>query len=261
MAKNAIIVGMPRSGTSLSAAIFANKGYFVTENTASELKAPNRYNPFGYFEAQSLIEFNVDLFKQLGFEEHNTWTGKAISDACAERIPELTPMPAHREYCEALKMHSPWVWKDPRLCYTIGYWWQLLDQKNTRVILLNRSPQDIYQSFLRVGWREKNRKDRRDVYERVKKHLGFAKATLDRQAIPYVEIDYRDYFERSQEIAEKLSETFDIELSAKDLNAKASLDHSRGKGKWIAKLHRIREMMPASLKQQLKGLIAHSPRS
>ena len=36
--KNTIVIGMPRSGTSMTAAIFARQGYFLAEDTDEELR-------------------------------------------------------------------------------------------------------------------------------------------------------------------------------------------------------------------------------
>jgi hypothetical protein len=73
MPKNVIVVGMPRSGTSLTASIFSRKGYYVSGNEARELQAGDGHNPFGYCEAKGLIERNVELFSAAGYPHDNTW--------------------------------------------------------------------------------------------------------------------------------------------------------------------------------------------
>ena len=47
MPKNVIIVGMARSGTSLTASMFAKQGYFVADDPDSELEGPNKFNQIG----------------------------------------------------------------------------------------------------------------------------------------------------------------------------------------------------------------------
>ena len=56
MPKNVIIVGMARSGTSLTASIFAKKGYFVADDPDKQLQAGNRHNPGGFWELDDLVE-------------------------------------------------------------------------------------------------------------------------------------------------------------------------------------------------------------
>ena len=45
--------------------IFVRQGYFVTQDLKSQTRQGDKDNPAGYFEAESLIEANVDVFKQV----------------------------------------------------------------------------------------------------------------------------------------------------------------------------------------------------
>ncbi|MEJ2363028.1 MAG: hypothetical protein P8Z75_16755 [Gammaproteobacteria bacterium] len=53
MAFNTIVVGMPRSGTSMTAAIFARAGYYVSGDDEKQLRIGDEYNPDGYWEART----------------------------------------------------------------------------------------------------------------------------------------------------------------------------------------------------------------
>jgi len=70
--KNAIVLGMPRSGTSMTAAIFARQGYFLAADTNEELRPGDEHNPAGYFEASGLVERNAHLFRRVGYTAHNS---------------------------------------------------------------------------------------------------------------------------------------------------------------------------------------------
>ena len=59
MPKNALVIGMPRSGTSLTANVLAGKGYYVGTSRLSSLQHGDNHNPFGYFEADDVVERNV----------------------------------------------------------------------------------------------------------------------------------------------------------------------------------------------------------
>ena len=58
MTYNAIVIGMPRSGTSMVTNIFAKSGFFLAEDESNELRAGDEFNPSGYWEAQDLISAN-----------------------------------------------------------------------------------------------------------------------------------------------------------------------------------------------------------
>lgn len=229
MPKNAIVVGMPRSGTSLTAAIFARKGYYIGEREL--LRQGDDHNPFGYFEADDLIEANVEVLRKAGFEFHNTWLFEPISDGTVTRILELECREHHRRLVEEQNRRSPWMWKDPRLCYTLPYWWKLVDRDRTRVLLLRRDPGQIYHSFRRMGWRPAGRSARDDVMRRIEHHLGSAEAAIKALKIPYVRVQYMEYLQRPQAIARRLGEFFEVDLSVEDLNVRPDLNHGTLRGR------------------------------
>ncbi len=73
MAQNIIILGMARSDTNLTASIFARKGYFVTYNNANALQSADKSNPPGYWEANSLVNFNKEILRAVNYQCDNTW--------------------------------------------------------------------------------------------------------------------------------------------------------------------------------------------
>lgn len=254
MPKNVLIVGMPRSGTSLSANVFVNQGYFVSEDSDSQLRHSDIHNPFGYFEAEMLIENNVDIFKAAGFPHHNTWKFDAITDEQANKIDTVAPIAHHMEFIKSQNARSPWVWKDPRLCYTLAYWWKLVDQRNTAILLLTRNKEDIYQSFVRVGWRKDGPQVRDEVYKRIEAHWKFAEDTVNKYNIPHIKVDYSEYIDSANSVAKKISQFFDLELGADDLNVRKDLNHGNSNtsvmtslGRRITPYPRLRKLCNALL--------------
>ena len=75
--KNAIILGMARSGTSLTASIFGRTGYFAGD----ELVPANHQNPTGYWEARSLLRHNASILMSTGFECDNSWMYAPMTEA------------------------------------------------------------------------------------------------------------------------------------------------------------------------------------
>jgi hypothetical protein len=153
MKNNVIVVGMARSGTSLAASIFAKQGYFVSAEPDKELPAADKFNPGGYWELETLVESNAGLLKAVGFDSHNTWTSDEIKIDQAEAIASLGPRQEDIDLVRYFETKQPWMWKDPRFCYTLAYWWPLLNPDTTKVLLVTRRTQDIWRSFVRTGWR------------------------------------------------------------------------------------------------------------
>jgi len=255
MKKNAIVVGMPRSGTSMVTNIFAQSGYFAVEDESSDLRAGDEFNPSGYWEAQDLIDANVEIFGAVGYSPHNTWLKEAITTEQAEQILQLTPTEKHIQLVKKYNSHKPWVWKDPRLCYTIGYWWPLLDHTNTRVIFLKRDSKEIYSSFLRLNWRTSGQEGRDDVMQRINHHISNAADSIARFKIPHIEVSYSDFAEQPEDTSKKIGEFFDIDLNVDALGFDKKLNTSGLRGAIMKIAMKTGGLLPDSLKMMIKNML------
>lgn len=246
--KNVLVVGMPRSGTSLTASLFGKRGYFAADDAKAQLRDGDEHNPLGYWEAESLIEANAELFKRVGFEGHNTWLFDQITPEQAQRINELEGTQEHRELVAGYEERRPWVLKDPRLCYTVGYWWKLVDQSQTVVVLIRRNRDEIFESFFRLGWRDGSAESRADVYQRIDDHLGFAEKTLHALEIPHIVIEYTEYERDPVGLVARIHELTGLSLQVDELEFSKKHNHS---GMW-AKLQTRSRRMYADLSSRVK---------
>lgn len=255
MPKNILIVGMPRSGTSMTASIFTRSDYFVADNTENDLRSGDEFNPSGYWEAKPLIQSNAEIFTAAGYTPDNTWLFDSITSKQAATIFELHPTDKHKELVANFNQHSPWMWKDPRLCYTLGYWWPLLNPETTRVLLLKRNSNEIYQSFLKLKWRNASKESQADVEQRIHNHLSSAEKAIKKYNIPYIEINYSDYKNFPEETAEKISTFFDIDIGASDLGYNHKLNNQSLHGSIQRLTNKISEILPNSMRKTIIKLI------
>lgn len=246
---------MPRSGTSLAASIFAKQGFFVAADTAAELHHANAHNPGGYWEAGALIEANVRVFQRVGYTDHNTWKFSKIDESQVLKIATLEPTPADQELVREYEHQTPWVWKDPRLCYTLAYWWPLVNQESTRVLLVRRDAESIFSSFCRMGWREKLQEHELDVIERIDSHLQAAEKAIRDLNIPHVEINYRDYSKDADNVAKLLSDTFEVNLQPGDLGYTNKYNSSSMRGRARKGLEKIALTIPRPVRGMLKRIL------
>lgn len=249
---NAIIVGMARSGTSLSASIFANYGYFVADDPDRQLTAASRYNPSGYWELDKLIDANVRILNSVGFSCHNTWNSDEIREDQADAIFSLEQTEADKDLARHFSGHQPWVWKDPRFCYTLAYWWPLMNAERTRVLLVTRNPDDIWRSFSRTGWREGASDSKQQFLQRIDNHLTFARRTIARFEIPYLEMDYSDYAKDAAATATRLGDYFGLKLRADELGYQSKFSTSSYRGKMSYSVERVVSVIPRSLRSLLR---------
>lgn len=255
MKRNVIVVGMPRSGTSLTASVFARQGYYAAEPGAGELRHGDEFNPDGYFEAESLVEANARVLGRAGYPYHNTWLYEPIPDELAGAIGDLDHTPQDQRLVDAYQARRPWIWKDPRLCYTLSYWWPLMDPDATTVLITRRNKADIWNSFVRLGWRTDTRHEREDVYARIDAHLGAAMTAVRKHAIPYIEIDYDEYRRNPEETARRVSRTFGLEIEADELGFRSAYDHSGIRGSAEQFLERLTGALPTSIRRTAKKIV------
>lgn len=226
MAKNALIVGPPRSGTSLASSILARVGYHVGRIENPRDRLGDDHNPFGYFEADDIVERNADVLRRAGHPFHNTWTSEPITPGSVERIRDLSIRDDDSKLVRAYGRHAPWLWKDPRLCFTLPYWWEVLDHESTVVYLTTRDERHAHSSFLRKGWAEPGSLEKRRVTRLVRQHARAAREVVDSLGLPHVRIDYSEYSRDPEAVADKLSTALETTISPDDLNFRPELDHS-----------------------------------
>jgi hypothetical protein len=255
MSKNVIIVGCPRSGTSMTTNIFASNGYFVAEDSNTQLRQGDEFNPSGYWEAEPLIRANAEVFSAAGFSFDNTWLYEAISEQQEQQIDALATMAEHQKLVDTYNKNSPWVWKDPRLCYTLQYWWQLMHESTTGVLLLKRDPEQIFQSFLRLKWRDGSPQQKAEGLERIVNHMKAAEATVKRYNIPHLVVHYEEFESSPQQVVQKINAFFGLSLSASDLGYDKKLNHKGLKGRLSLLLDRAADLLPDRVRKAVKGLM------
>ncbi len=129
MKRNCFILGCGRSGTSLTAGLLADAGYFMGE----ELYPGDEGNPKGYFEDREVNGINEGLLAQLIPGPHRSLVDKLLGRPVrnpgwfrwlAELSPQQT-IPCPTKFADRIRAqvaHQPFCFKDPRFCYTLGAW-------------------------------------------------------------------------------------------------------------------------------------------
>ncbi len=246
---NVLVVGAPRSGTSLTAAAFASAGWHVGERKQPHIRDGDDGNPFGYFEADDLVERNVDVLRAAGFIHHNTWLFDEISEESIARVDQLVPTQAHREFVEQCNRQAPWMWKDPRLCFTLRYWWKLMDPARTRVVLIRRNFDQIHNSFVRRNWCKTGKAVKEDLRRRISRHLQAAEEAIGRLNIPAIEIQYEDCIRQPDYVERRVAAFCGAKRESFNLNARPELNHGSTRGRVAA---RVRRSLDAGILRRIK---------
>ena len=138
MTDGIIVLGMHRSGTSLTAELVCRWGAYGSER---DLVPPSQWNARGYWEYAPLVRFNDRLLQGVD----SKWNVPPSEDG-ASALARLARKGAYRKEALQLldKMRSAgrtWFWKDPRLSILLPFWRRLW--KDVTYVIVVRDPLDI----------------------------------------------------------------------------------------------------------------------
>jgi hypothetical protein len=137
--RDAVVIGMHRSGTSATANCLAELGLFAPP--PGDLINGDLYNERGYWESDKLTKFDESVLRHLG----GTWSapprlpnGWEASDD--DEMRSLRSRAA--ELVGSIAAEPPRVMKDPRLCLTLPLWRRVLPREPV-AILVFRDPLEV----------------------------------------------------------------------------------------------------------------------
>jgi hypothetical protein len=141
MNKNIVILGCPRSGTSLIAQLVKSAGYDADNYGTRELMKPNKnFNPDGYFERIDVVKTN-DILIHLINEQYNFLNPPSLEEIIHNNKSHQNSINISNE----LKSYNGWFIKDSRLCFTLN----IYGFDNIHVIKVKRNSESVKQSMIR----------------------------------------------------------------------------------------------------------------
>ena len=176
------VVGMHRSGTSVTARVLSQLGVDLgPEETLLEADAED--NPRGYWEQRGILALNDELLERLG----GPWTDPPrLREGwhLSSRLDDL------RRRADALLESTfgdgPWGWKDPRCSLTLPFWRSVAPAM--RVVVCVRHPLEVAESWARRG----PGFDAGYALELWIEHT--ARALIDSEGLPRLVIHHQDFF-------------------------------------------------------------------
>jgi hypothetical protein len=204
---NVVLLTSGLSGSSVLSGLISRAGYWTGDKTHKK--------EYDTYENQELINLNLQLFQCADYG--GNYTTEFSPDAIA-RIASLAKTiddRPFRQFLQTCGQHRPWIWKDPRLWLTIGFWRNLLNLEECRFILLTRS---IPHSWVSATLRRQIRSygSFKKYEEAIRNSLtGF----LHSNGLSYLHITFENLVVHPEETIRKLNTHLGTELSVKDLDA------------------------------------------
>lgn len=108
---NLVILTTGSSGSSVLAGLIAREGYWVGHKTA--------HLHFNTFENAGLVNLNITLLRKSGYPGRDANDLPPPDVSRLEALRDTEDLAPYRAFVEECERHRPWLWKDPRLAYTI----------------------------------------------------------------------------------------------------------------------------------------------
>ena len=203
------VLGMSRSGTSLTARILSLIGVYLGEEgellqgelrqlqneDESVLAAASEANPGGFWEHYELMRLNERVLRRLG----GNWREPPSPEPGWHSSGELAPEREEARFLleTSFSGHRLWGWKDPRNSLTLPFWQALVP--DLRYVVCLRNPLDVGKSL-----------ERRDG---LSLELGIAlwetylkRALGHTQDGPRIVVSYESYFEDPRSTVNSLAD-------------------------------------------------------
>jgi hypothetical protein len=146
MASNIIVLTTGLSGSSVVTSFLSRAGYWVGDQT---IKKNNESGDYDTYENSRLVQLNCDIINSMFFKYNNDveyhFRAHLLFEKAIEKIDDKNAYMDFIDYCNS---KGNWIWKDPRLWITIGFWHQLLDKTKIKIIIVYRDPLSLWISLL-----------------------------------------------------------------------------------------------------------------
>lgn len=137
---NLIILTTGSSGSSVLAGLISTQGYYLGEET--------KHLNFNTYENSELVDLNIQLLEHITFKRRDC---NDIPPPDVERIRNLhatLDLRPFESFVQKCNQKGPWLWKDPRLAYTIHFWAQFEDVCRADYLFIDRDPCQSYSGLI-----------------------------------------------------------------------------------------------------------------
>jgi hypothetical protein len=206
--KNTIILTAGWTGSSVYSGLLGRAGGWLGDAT---MHKPD----YDTHENAELVRANIRLLQQLAPGlRHEHHFARADVNAIAARASEVDLEPLRR-FVQTCSAHQPWVWKDPRLTWTIRLWAPVLDLRELRFLVITR---ELMQAWITTNLR----RHIQSVGFTRNYNDGVAAANVDflrQHGLPYEQLSFEDLLLRPEATLSKLNAHLGSRLSMDDLHA------------------------------------------
>lgn len=200
-----VILGMHRSGTSLTSSILQDFGINMGTNLLSS-NSPSASNILGHYEDLDFLSINREFLTKHGRSWDNPYLLNPEPNEIVEFKSKISNIILYKQ--------GNWGFKDPRTILFINYYYEILKEHKCCYIFTDRSTDDIVSSL--STRQPKSNVDFYKLTEYYKKELNIFKDFLKSNGIEQLTVKYEAMIEEPLEscslLAQFISHTSNIKI-------------------------------------------------
>lgn len=208
MKHNVIILTTGSSGSSVLAGVIGSQGYWLGAET-KKLR-------FDTYENAELVDLNIEILKASGFNRYDCNDIPPPSIGAIRDLASRIEIGPFNKFIEKSINHSPWLWKDPRLSYTIHFWAQLIEMNSIKFIFITRDPIQSYSGLILT------RKMPMSFSQQLTMNQNYEKsceAFFVEKGIDCFRCIFEDFILDPEKFIQKLNTYLDLKISIKDVKS------------------------------------------
>lgn len=205
MPSNVIIFTTGGGGSSVLAGLIARQGYWLGDST--------RKLRFETYENDELVKLNMEILRLAGFPLKDCME---LPPPSVERIKglvgqvDLEPYQTFLKTCDA---HRPWLWKDPRLCYTIHFWRSIMNVKDCKFLFTTRDPLQEFISMMK----RRVIVSLRDLIEINENYRKSMEVFLQESGVSCLYCTFEELMLNTDDLLKKIAAFLELQLTRDDL--------------------------------------------
>ena len=194
-----IVLGCPRSGTSLTAGVLHHSGIEMGDKLAPAHEA----NPAGFYENLNIADLNSWILKTLGVEY--------LAPIPPGQIVGTTQCEMEIAAAIVYYARGDWGWKDPRTVVLWPLYERCLSEVfNPHLIITHRGYTELFRSWMQTGWTENREKTDELINFYVRRLFEIERDT----GYPTLHVDFEDWWDALDGQVARLAEFTGHEIDA-----------------------------------------------
>ena len=208
--KNVIILGPGRTGSSFLAGLISHNKFYIN---LEKIQARRAY-PDGDYENPELIDLNKKLFFASGYDHHKIRYGRSVDINAMKNLAQGNELEEFKALIKKCAQNRPWLWKDPRLCYTIHFWQEFLNFNDINLIFITRDHYQIFRSYTK----HQIPLTQKEIYEKYDKQVQTVENFLQTNGLDALRIHFNEFKDKPS-LIDKLNQFLGTYITMDDYRA------------------------------------------